>query len=979
MSKNKKSVAPVDSLEAIVLGDRPLQEFEALDVALRVAAEVAALHATGRIHRAIHTVGLDQQGRASLPSPPLSCDFGGPLVDVESCPPELQHEPVVTLPADIDRATHVLRERNLLMPAERVDVYQLGALLYRIITSQPVSSYLQSPKDKGNIGRQLQTIIDAALGYEPSTRLQTAGELIAALEGYRREPEGCSDTDRHVLDDSRDTGAPPSESGNGDGPHHRKGAEPAHADANLPFQQLAHYEVLERIGQGGMGDVYKAYERSLDRIVAIKVLPPEFARLPGFVDRFHAEATAVASITHPNVVQVHFIGDDQSHYFFAMQYVEGESLARLLQRRGRLAVDEALAIVEQVLAGLAAAHQQGIVHRDIKPGNILIDRAHRRALVADFGLVKSVGSGGKLTATGVVMGTVDYISPEQGRGRPVDARSDLYSVGVLLYQLLSGRLPFEADSPTAMIFQHVYEEPRPLTECGPGIPVGLARVVAKLMLKAPEDRHQSADAVLADLRAYRSGDTPPSLVQSEESAFVDVEVVDHSSKTSIVRAPQFDAVVPLSSELIEPPKTNLWIRVRDRMFGEFQAMTPQRAERLQNTQQQVHGAVAEYARRQQELSRLLQDAETARNELAHQLRLCRSAAEATAELIAKSDIIADETLQEKAEQERLVAELQALVAEQDEELESLRVTLAKVTATLLQLRSQRDHLNARLRIAQARVTLDGAKPARQSRRRFVLLGVFGIVALTTTIYGVVTSARYLGLGVGTRDDLSEVSDKLKRIGFGFLSFHDTHRMFAHPRIRDTKVLEPSLRSAPTGLSWRVHLLPYLEQGPLYERFHLDEPWDSPHNRTLIEHMPDVYRLGRDKGTSTRFQVLTGPGMLFGQQQAPRMRDVPDGARHTIMALVVGPGRAITWTKPDELVLDLDDPLASLGAIPGRYIASVTVDGRPLMLPSDIEATEFLAMATPNGKEVIDADRYRREFEESQYAILPSLLRRLTGQ
>src|SRR3990172_4166442 len=163
-----------------------------------------------------------------------------------------------------------------------------------------------------------------------------------------------------------------------------------------------------------------------------------------------------------------------------MQYVEGKSLEELLARRERLGVEETLGIVEQVLSGLAAAHGRGMVHRDIKPANVLIERESGRALLADFGLVKSVESRGTRTATGMIMGTVDYLSPEQGRGKPVDRRSDLYSLGVLIYRMLSGRLPFEADSATAMIFQHVYERPRPLGEAAPGVPAGLSAVVEKL-------------------------------------------------------------------------------------------------------------------------------------------------------------------------------------------------------------------------------------------------------------------------------------------------------------------------------------------------------------------------------------------------------------------------------------------------------------------------------------------------------------------
>ena len=166
-----------------------------------------------------------------------------------------------------------------------------------------------------------------------------------------------------------------------------------------------------------MGDVYLGYEEALQRRWPSRCLPAELGRDEDFVRRFHAEATAVAKLTHPNIVPIYFIGQDAGCHFFAMQYVEGESLDRLLARRSRLGVDETLDVLGQCLAGLGAAHQAGLVHRDVKPGNVLLDAKTGRALVADFGLVKTAGDGHGMTATGVVLGTLDYIAPEQARGR----------------------------------------------------------------------------------------------------------------------------------------------------------------------------------------------------------------------------------------------------------------------------------------------------------------------------------------------------------------------------------------------------------------------------------------------------------------------------------------------------------------------------------------------------------------------------------
>ena len=298
----------------------------------------------------------------------------------------------------------------------------------------------------------LQQVIDKALGFEPASLISNVDELVLAMEGCL---EGIR---RTGPDDSADTIRSEAAAANT-----AKDSDPRERDnskASLPFESLGHFKILRRIGRGGMGDVYQAREERLHRDVAIKVLPAELARDESFVQRFYAEARAAASIVHPNIVQIHFIGEDAGHHFFAMQFVEGETLSELLSRHGRLSVEETLGITEQALSGLAAAHHHGLVHRDIKPANILLDRRTNRVLLADFGLVKSIHpTGDRMTATGIIMGTVDYISPEQARGGEVDARSDLYSFGVLLYQMLSGQLPFNANSPTSMIFQHVYEAP----------------------------------------------------------------------------------------------------------------------------------------------------------------------------------------------------------------------------------------------------------------------------------------------------------------------------------------------------------------------------------------------------------------------------------------------------------------------------------------------------------------------------------------
>jgi WD40 repeat protein len=270
-------------------------------------------------------------------------------------------------------------------------------------------------------------------------------------------------------------------------------------------EQLGPYRLLGVLGRGGMGDVYLAYDTALCRQVALKVLPPELARDRDFVRRFHAEAAAVAGLEHPNVVLIYRQGQEGEHHYFAMQYVAGESLDRRLARRKRLSADETMAILDDCLAGLQAAHAAGLVHRDIKPSNILLDTRgpSPRALLADFGLVKGPAVGSLRTATGVVLGTAEYMAPEQGQGLAVDGRADLYALGVVAYQLLSGRLPFEGESATDLIFRHIYEAPPPLAERAPDAPPPLVALVHRLLAKGPDNRFPTCADARTALAACR--------------------------------------------------------------------------------------------------------------------------------------------------------------------------------------------------------------------------------------------------------------------------------------------------------------------------------------------------------------------------------------------------------------------------------------------------------------------------------------------
>ena len=266
-------------------------------------------------------------------------------------------------------------------------------------------------------------------------------------------------------------------------------------DDALLGRRLGDFEVLEFLGRGGMGAVYKARQVSLDRLVALKVLAEPLSRNAAFVERFRREARAAAAVRHPNIIEVHAVGEDQGHQFIAMEFIEGETLAARLKREGRLGPAQAVDILRQTAAALRKAHEAGILHRDIKPSNILLD-SDGLVKVADFGLAKRPDQDVSLTQTGHSLGTPRYMSPEAFRNTGADARSDLYSLGATFYHALAGRPPFEGESSAELIAKHIEEAPPPLQELAPDTPAPLCRLIHRLLRKGPEDRYQSAAEVL---------------------------------------------------------------------------------------------------------------------------------------------------------------------------------------------------------------------------------------------------------------------------------------------------------------------------------------------------------------------------------------------------------------------------------------------------------------------------------------------------
>ena len=318
------------------------------------------------------------------------------------------------------------------------------------------------------------------------------------------------------------------------------------------------YRLTARLGSGGMADVYLAEDVRLGRQVAVKVLRAPFADDDEFVERFRIEAQAAALLNHPNIVTVHDRGHDDGQWYLVMEYVRGETLRQRLQREGRLAPEEAASVACDLLAALQAAHERHIVHRDVTSQNVLLSD-DGRVKVADFGIARIGASA--LTRSGMMMGTSHYLSPEQARGLPADERSDIYGAGVVLFEMLTGRVPFAADSDVAVALKHVNEAPPRPSDLEPAIPGALEQVVLQALAKDPDQRFQTAAAFSAALRASISAvpveaDRPVVPAVAAPPALPAAVVAPPPTVVETATAPPATAVLPgtTGATAVRPPR-----------------------------------------------------------------------------------------------------------------------------------------------------------------------------------------------------------------------------------------------------------------------------------------------------------------------------------------------------------------------------------------------------------------------------------------
>jgi eukaryotic-like serine/threonine-protein kinase len=505
--------SPGESLAALLAESEGLPLYLVLDIVQQMGEYLHELHQAGIVHGGLQpeTIYLSPAGIIQIQNAGIA--YGQNLLALlssEAAAPQLYQAPEV-------------RAGNALTPQS--DFYALGTILYQAISglTPPFDNANPYPgSHKPGLPPELDELVARCLAPDPPDRYATALSLLQAVEAvHRGQQAGAENT---VL-----------------------GMEDA-----LVGHTLGAYQLIDRLGQGGMATVYRAYEPALDRYVAVKVLPQIFANDPNFMQRFRREARVVAQLNHPNIVPIYHYGEDGGITYLVMRFVEGGTLT---QARGEIfAPDRAIRLLIPVAKALAYAHQQGVVHRDIKPGNVLLSDGEW-PLLADFGLAKMAAASTQLTQTGVGVGTPMYMSPEQCQGNAVDQRTDIYALGIMLYEMVTGEVPFRADTPMGILIKHISAPMPPPRQVNPAIPEVLERIILKATAKSPEHRFQTAVEMATALEqllerapapAGEPGPRDDEIIQNQGFARAELERELHARQAIMSKAdaPQISNLAP---------------------------------------------------------------------------------------------------------------------------------------------------------------------------------------------------------------------------------------------------------------------------------------------------------------------------------------------------------------------------------------------------------------------------------------------------
>jgi hypothetical protein len=640
------------------------------------------------------------------------------------------------------------------------------------------------------------------------------------------------------------------------------------------------YEILGVLGRGGMGRVYKARQTSLKRLVALKVILSGEHAESEEITRFREEAQAIARLQHPNIVQIYEIGEQGGHPFFSLELVEGGSLADHL-RGIPMPVEQAAALVETLARAIHAAHQQGVIHRDLKPSNVLMApppffASGPRSMegwvpkITDFGLAKKLDDNAGLTLSGAIVGTPRYMAPEQaaGRSRDIDPTVDIYALGVIQYELLTGRTPFKG-TPMEVLDQVRHKAPIPLRRLEPEIPANLETICMKCLEREPDKRYSSASALAADLRRFL--ENKPILARPV-GLMARLILWSRRNRIALVGAAFLVVVIGLT-----------WLAA-----GRWQTYRQEAQERERVTREKEWKEFQE-ARSQELFEKLLTDGPS------------------TWPMPAEEKLVFQNGLHDLQ-----VRKNRASLRNDDVEIKTVDAQFKRAEPLLKRMQAE---------LAQGE-----------------LMGL-----QIPAVNAVRTSASKV-----------RSQNNLKQLSLAMHNYANVHR-YLPPHAIYSKEGKPLL-------SWRVALLPYLEQNLLYKKFKLDEPWDSPNNKALLKYMPPSYIAPEERPSTepyqTYYQVFVGTNGPVGPifEPSPKYHvaftgGIPDGTSGTF--LMVEAGNAVPWTKPEDIVYDPAKPLPKLGGLFSDGFAAAFADNSVRFLTRDLDEEIIRACITRNGGEPVE--------------------------